>query len=341
MAAVKTIALFMTCASALPLHAAELSKAELVSLLTPFSEELQEAPVLTFDTVVDTFLEPRAYLAAHAPENTPVDTRPTEKLLIALRESPLDDLKSSEALTLARLGADALPLLLDELDGTDSDYQGSLLAILSTISDPRRDAKFVQLIEGISVEGGEPAFAPPYKVLLQTVASQGIREAVPAIKRLAMLENAEDWGLRDEARIALGRLGEWDLAAIPDVTWSGLSDRKSERFRPQLELVEVLVKYGLVEAPLEIEKAKRRSDGIVLIRVKTENGRWDFQFAEAIAGRVPFHYHQAETGCSVIGVGVMEHVVDRWTVPLWEGFISIYYGPSDGVETKDKNGEAQ
>lgn len=341
MARMTTTTLLVICAAALPLHASELSKSELVSLLTPFSEDLQEAPVLTFDAVVDTFLEPRAYLAAHAPESTPEDTRPTEKLLIALRESPLDDLKSSEALTLARLGADALPLLLDELDGTDSDYQGSLLAILSTIPDPRRDSKFVQLIEGISVAGGEPAFAPPYKVLLQTAASQGIREAVSAMKRLAMLENAEDWGLRDEARIALGRLGEWDLAAIPDVTWSGLSDSKAERFRPQLELVEALVKYGLVEAPLEIEKAKRKSDGIVLIRVKTEDGRWDFQFTEAIAGRVPFYYHQAETGCSVIGVGVLERANNRWTVPLWEAFVAIYYGPADGGATEGKNGETQ
>ncbi len=312
MVSTKTVALLIICAAALPLHAADLSKAEQEALFSSFEEvewfeDEGEARYKYFVYLDD----PRSSVALRS------DKRSTKKLLRALEEDPYDYGFSRTGRILASRGASILPQLLRALPGSDSYYRICLLNLLSEISDPRRDAAFVAQLESLLTEKQDSLTDDIAEPLMRTVGAQDIQDAVPILTKFLTAEGF-DPETRAEARIALGRLGALDPGSIPTVPYEIESGLSMDEMDDLVALLALLLKYELVKAPLKLVEFEAGDGPTKVLKGTIEGGTWYLRVGQEQGGRVPFYYNWHTGPLSAAGyTGVAERKNGQWIVVYW------------------------
>ena len=312
MGSVKTKALLTTCVLLSNLNAAALSNMELTALFSSFEEVdwFEDEGGIRHKYFV--YLEdPRTSLALRS------DKRSTKTLLRALEEDPYEYGYCRTGRVLASRGATILPQLLKALPGSDSYYRICLVNLLSEISDPRRDAAFVAQLESLLTEEQDYLTDDIAEPLMRTAGTQGIQGAVPILKKFLTAEDF-DAETRAEARIALGRMGALDPGSIPSVPYERETGLNTEGMGDQVALLELLLKYELIKAPLKLVEFEA-GDGLTKVLKGTfEGGTWYLRVGPEQGGRVPFYYNWHTGPLSAAGyMGVAEQKSGQWIVTYW------------------------
>lgn len=313
MIASKILSLFMICAAAMPSYAAELSTAERAALFSAFEEVewFEDEDNARYKHFV--YLEdPQSSVALRS------DKRSTKKLLRALEEDPYDYGYCRTGRILASRGATILPQLLDALAGSDSYYRICLVNLLSEISDPQRDAAFVALLEKILHEGDPDSLvAPAVEPAMRVLAARNVAAAVPLLRAYLETDGIEG-ELRAGARIALGRMGALDPSSISSVPYEKEAGLNVEGLGDQVALLELLLKYELIKAPLKLVEFEVGDGPTKVLKGTIEDGTWYLRVGQEQGGRVPFYYNWHTGPLSAAGyTGVVEVRNGQWIVTDW------------------------
>lgn len=243
--------------------------------------------------------------------------RPTGKLIKKIKKNPYNYGYSRAGRILAQRGVEALPPLLEALDGAKDYYRLSLLNILSQIPDPRRDTAFVALTKKLLNEERDFLWDDAAKTLLRAAGENRIREAVPVLRNYLA---ASDVGreTRAEARIALALLGELDLTALPPTEYEIAAKSEANAVPLHLALLETLLKYELLVGPLVLEEIDSSETEFVVFRGTIENGNWQIRFGTEQSDRIPFYYTWHTGPLSAAGYrGTFEKIDGAWIIVHW------------------------
>lgn len=294
-------------------HAAELSTAERAAMFSAFEE------VEWFEDEEDARYKHFVYL--EDPQSSVAlrsDKRSTKKLLRALEEDPYDYGYCRTGRILASRGATILPQILKALPGSDSYYRICLVNLLSEISDPQRDAAFVALLEKILHEGDPDSLvAPAVEPAMRVLAARNVAAAVPVLRGYLETDGIEG-ELRTGARIALGLMGALDPGSIPSVPYEKEAGLNVEGLGDQVALLELLLKYELIKAPLKLVEFEAGDGPTKVLKGTIEGGTWYLRVGQAHGGRVPFYYNWHTGPLSAAGyTGVAEVRNGQWIVTDW------------------------
>lgn len=306
------MALLLGSVGAWPLHAAELSTAERAALFSAFEEvewfEDEENARYKYFVYLE---DPQSSVALRS------DKRSTKTLLRALEEDPYEYGYCRTGRILASRGATILPQLLKALPGSDSYYRICLVNLLSEISDPRRDAVFVAQLESMLTEKPDYLTDDIAEPLMRTAGTQGIQGAVPTLKKF-LTAGGFDAETRAEARIALGLMGALDPGSIPSVPYEKEAGLNAEGLGDQVALLELLLKYELIKAPLKLVEFEAGDGPTKVLKGTIEGGTWYLRVGREQGGRVPFYYNWHTGPLSAAGyMGVVEVRNGQWIVTDW------------------------
>ncbi len=304
----RTSVLLIICVVTHSTHASELTNSDLRSLFANFGE-LQEG---SFGESIAASWEDSAT------ESKVIDKgQKTKKLIKKIRKYPYDYGHNSVGRLLAQRGVEAIPQLLEALEGAGDYYRISLLNILSEISDPRRDAAFVAQLEMLLGEKRNSLWDDIAKPLIRTVFTGNIQRGVPTLKRFLTADDVAR-GVRAEARIALVRLGELDVSSLLAVSYETASELETEAVHSQMKLLESLLKYELIVAPIRLSEIEVDTKDSVVLRGAIDKGTWYIRFGKEQTGRIPFYYTWYTGFVFSAGyVGVFENVDGQWIVTHW------------------------
>lgn len=294
--------------------------------VTPLDRGDLQALFGSFDTTMDggdseniAGFSGRALFLPNVPPDPAVkDNGVTADLLLRMiKRSPYDYGFDRRGRILAQRGTKVHPALVEALKGADGYFRICLIHILGATPSSERDAAFVAQLEKLATEKKDFLRDNTVEPLIQTLAASNVQEAVPVLKQLLKREDIHN-ATRAEIRVALVQLGALELTAMEAPHIEIDPNATNDKNPLHLALLEALLKYGLLEHPIQFNQIKPLEDGYIQLDGKLDDGTWYLKFGAEQSGRIPLYYSWYRGALNAAGYyGVLEQVKGQWLVTFW------------------------